>query len=179
MVINKYGISLKRLQVEDIELVRQWRNLPDVKQYMEYQQCVTPIMQQQWYEQLNPKNDFYFIIEHNTTKIGVINVARINWETKIGECGIFIGHQDYQKSPVVAIAVLSLLDFAFEQLQLTRTIVKVHNNNKKAVKYNTTIGYKPLEHKQAHKDFKYYYLDNTYYFSKCHKIRNFASKLST
>ena len=39
---EKYGITLKRLTVDKIELVRNWRNDPKISQYMEFRDYITP-----------------------------------------------------------------------------------------------------------------------------------------
>ena len=35
-ILNQYGISLKRINENDIELIRKWRNHPTIRKYMGY-----------------------------------------------------------------------------------------------------------------------------------------------
>ena len=46
LVIEGYGVKLKRLTHDKIELLRQWRNDPKIQQYMIYREEITPEMQE-------------------------------------------------------------------------------------------------------------------------------------
>ena len=80
MIIKKFGITFKRLEKNDIELLRQWRNAPSISQYMEYREHITPEMQEEWFESVNNNNNLYFIIEYKGKKIGPTNGKDIDWE---------------------------------------------------------------------------------------------------
>lgn len=53
MIISKYNIRYIRLQEEDIELVRKWRNHPSITKYMVYREEITPEMQKKWFASIN------------------------------------------------------------------------------------------------------------------------------
>lgn len=38
--LNGYGITMRRLTKDKIELLRQWRNDPKIRQYMIYQEYI-------------------------------------------------------------------------------------------------------------------------------------------
>ena len=78
MKFRKYGITLTRLREDDIELVRKWRNSPGIQQYMEYREFITEEMQKKWFESINNLQNFYFIIEYENKKIGLINTSNID-----------------------------------------------------------------------------------------------------
>ncbi len=64
MKLTKYGITLNRLREDDIELLRQWRNSPQINQFMEYRGNITPEMQRDWFRSVDNFDNFYFIIEY-------------------------------------------------------------------------------------------------------------------
>ena len=76
MKISKYGIDLVRLTEEDIEMLRQWRNSPQIQQFMEYREEITAEMQKKWFDSINNVNNFYFIIHFEGQKIGLINTSQ-------------------------------------------------------------------------------------------------------
>lgn len=144
MIISKYNIRFLRLQEEDIELVRQWRNHPSIKKYMVYREHITMDMQKKWFESINNNQNLYFIIEYKGKKIGLINGKDINWEEKTMETGIFIWNKYYRKThiPTLCTMIFAELGVAVWDLKPRATILK---SNERALKYNKMLGFKVIE----------------------------------
>ncbi|MDZ4845039.1 MAG: GNAT family N-acetyltransferase [Chitinophagales bacterium] len=157
MRIRKYGISLVRLTHDHIELVRQWRNAPRIREFMEYRETITPEMQQRWFEQLDPVCDFYFIIEYHEQLVGLIHTSGIDWKVKSGHAGLFIHKNELLGSPVPVLASLSMVDFFFTCCKLETLHAKVMGENPVAIRYNARLGFKPSE-PQSEKRFRNYAL---------------------
>jgi hypothetical protein len=49
LTIEQYGVQLTRLQLDEIELVRNWRNQDFVAQNMDYQKHITQKEQKKWF----------------------------------------------------------------------------------------------------------------------------------
>jgi len=64
MVLSNYDITLVRLTYDQLELVRNWRNDPKISQYMEFRDYITPEMQIKWFNKVNNRNNYYFVIEY-------------------------------------------------------------------------------------------------------------------
>ena len=142
LILENYGVRLKRLTHDKIELLRQWRNDPKIQQYMFYREYITPEMQESWFANLDKKCNFYFIIEYEDKEIGCVNIKDIDWEKKTGEPGIFIYDEDYLNSDLSFRASLALSDFGFYTLGLDIFIGHVLIDNKRAVRFNKALGYK-------------------------------------
>ena len=69
MIIQKGDIRFIRLKEEDIELVREWRNSPEITQYMEFRDFISEDMQQDWFESIDTIYNLYFIIEYKGEKV--------------------------------------------------------------------------------------------------------------
>lgn len=95
LVLEGYGVKLKRLTHDKIELLRQWRNDPKIQQYMIYRETITPEMQEKWFQKINNDHNFYFIIEYEGKEIGCVNIKDVDYEKKCGEPGIFIYDDRY------------------------------------------------------------------------------------
>ena len=164
MEITKYGVTLRKLTVEKIEMLRNWRNDPKIVQYMEYKEYITPEMQQKWFEKINNIYNFFFIIVVDNKEIGLINVRDIDYDKAEGEAGIYIYDDNSYNSTISFQATFALYDFCFENLKLNRTIAHILKDNKRAIKYNKLIGYK-IAINQENVNNQLYYLQKDDYIS--------------
>ncbi|MBL4668534.1 MAG: GNAT family N-acetyltransferase [Flavobacteriales bacterium] len=90
MIIEQYGIKLRRITESDIELIRYWRNHSDIREYMAFKKHITEKMQKEWFKSVNNKLNYYYIIESKGKDIGVINSKKINLKKMYGEGGVFV-----------------------------------------------------------------------------------------
>ena len=145
IVLEQYGVKLTRLQEKDIELVRYWRNQSDIANYMEYRNYITPQAQVNWFKKINNPYNYYFIIEYENKKVGLINSKDYNPDEGFAEGGIFIWDKNYIDSFVAIYSTLCLLNFVFYELKMSKTsMIRILSNNQKAINYNKMIGYKLL-----------------------------------
>ena len=145
MTIKQYGIELIRLETQYIEMLRQWRNAPEIVQNMEYQEYITAEMQKKWFQNINNLNNFYFLIRRKENWVGMIHLSDVNYDLKETESGIFIGNPDFKQSTFPIMASLVTLDFAFNSLKLEKVYAKVNKNNERALSYNKGIGFRYVE----------------------------------
>lgn len=136
---KKYGITLSRITEADIELVRQWRNHPDIMKTMQFRGNITPEMQKKWFESINNFNNFYYIIEYKNEKIGLINNKNIDWKARTSEAGIFIWNSTHDFAPL--LASLLLCEAGFYIFQGGDSYIRTLRTNIKAIEYNLMLGY--------------------------------------
>lgn len=168
MLLNKYSIELEQLTVASIEQVRQWRNSAAVSNFMEFKKEISTEEQRIWFDQINPKTEFYFIIKKEDYPIGLIHLNRINSETKSGEVGLFIGETQFHGTGITWGASLSLLDFAFEKIQLEEVVAKVNPANTEAIRYNSFLGF--IESHSIQNNFTLWKLSKENYYKNKEKI---------
>jgi RimJ/RimL family protein N-acetyltransferase len=146
MIVEQYGLVYERLQEKDIELVRFWRNQPFILETMQFQEYITGEMQKEWFNRINNKYNYYFIIIADGKKIGLLSCKDTEPETRIAEGGIFIWDKDYWGTVVPVFASLSMLECIFEVFKSGDTSVATVNvNNKRAITFNKLLGYKIIE----------------------------------
>lgn len=144
MMLQMRGVSLRKIELADIELLRQWRNDDKIVKHMFYKQVITPPMQLAWFNSLSDK-DFYFIIHYKEKKLGLINVC-LNKETQEEAfVGLFIYEDKYWGTQIPVLASMALLKFAFEELQLQKVKAKVRPENIVAQKYNQQLGFSVIK----------------------------------
>lgn len=138
--LNGYGISMYRLTKDKIEILRQWRNDPKIRQYMIYQEYITPEMQESWFESVNNDNNLYFIIEDNGHDVGMINVKDIDYSTGIGEGGVFIYEDRLLNTDFAYRAHILLFDYIFNEIGLKGIYSKILLSNERAIRFATFLG---------------------------------------
>jgi RimJ/RimL family protein N-acetyltransferase len=141
MIIRKYGIVLRRLQHRDIELIRSKRNQDSVRNFMFYQKEITKVEQEEWFETINNIYNYYFIIECDNKKVGLINGKNIDYEKRTSEGGIFIWDENFRDVQVSAIASLIMAEFTFMIFNFNKTYAEVLGTNLGQVRYNEFMGY--------------------------------------
>lgn len=145
MKIIKYGITLIRLCEEDLELVRQWRNSPRIQQTMEYREHISLEMQQEWFRKVNNNSNYYFVIEYEGKKIGLINGKDIDWEKQQLEGGVFFWDEKYYSTFVPAMASLILTELCFTLFNWKVAYARILKINTQAIQYNLALGYELCE----------------------------------
>lgn len=178
IVLEQYGVRLIRIQEKDIELIRYWRNQADIINYMEYRNYITPTSQLNWFESINNNLNYYFIIEYENKKVGLINSKDYSYELGFGEGGIFIWDKNYIDSFVAIYSTLCLLNFVFFELKLsTISRARILKSNLKAINYNKMIGYKLMPN-QEHEYNQLYELHVDDYIANGLKLNKAATLLN-
>ncbi len=175
MIVEQYGLKYTRVTEQDLELIRYWRNKDFIRDTMQFKEYITAEMQQKWFKKINNKYNYYFIIEANNQKIGLINYKDPAPNTKTAEGGIFIWEQDYWGTPIPVFASLTLLECMYEILNLgDNSMVTVAKNNKRALTFNKMLGYEIYEEYQNESFYKLI-LTKERYFSKTSKLKKAAA----
>jgi UDP-4-amino-4,6-dideoxy-N-acetyl-beta-L-altrosamine N-acetyltransferase len=177
MQIQKYGITLQRLEISDLELVRTWRNADHVRLNMQFQDLITPPMQIDWFQSLNVSKNQYFIIKKDAVAVGVVNIKDINDEVKTAEAGIFIGIKVYLDSTIPFLATISIMEYAFDILKLKSLKAKINTTNTKVILFNQSFGYKK-EEQQRDEFFHYYTVTYNDFLLATEKWRGMLNKLN-
>jgi len=141
MRISGYGIALIRLETEHLELVRQWRNQDFIRTRMQFQQIIEPADQINWFGRLHPENDWYFVAAAADQPFGLFHIKNIDPNTRSGEAGGFVGHPETVESILPAVAILLLMEFAFQTLYLDILEAKYHPDVPAIARLNKQMGY--------------------------------------
>ena len=101
------------MEADDAELIRQWRNDPKISKFMFYKGEITPAMQSEWFTSIDNEQNFFFLIYHNNSPAGLINISSIDWENKTAYTGLFIYDDKFLASDIPVMASLAMLDVFF------------------------------------------------------------------
>lgn len=150
LVFKQYGIELKRVTHDDIELIRYWRNHDEIRKYMGYQKKISKKQQELWFESINNRLNYYFLINYQNNNIGVINCKDVNLIDRYGEGGIFIWNKEALNTFVPSLATIILLNLIFNVLEITDvSFIQILKTNKRAISYNKKLGYFLAPHQEG------------------------------
>lgn len=145
MTIENFGVTLESLTSETAELIRNWRNDPEINKFMDYKNTISFDEQKRWFEKIKKENSNYFLVRKGERPIGMIHIEKIDLENHSAHVGLFIGDSTYHGTGVALSASLSLLEYAFGLLNLHSVLAKVKNDNAQAIQYNQFLGFEKQE----------------------------------
>lgn len=176
--LKKYGLILQRLTKEDIELVRHWRNQPHIRNNMADKRYISESDQVKWFNSINNPVNYYFIIIYSGIKVGIVNVKNVDNKNMIGEGGIFIWEQTLWDTPIPVMASLILLETIFEYFESgNKSIIRIMKDNKRAIHYNTLMGYVLLPY-QDNVKYQFYILTKDDYMRVAPRLKRAAQLYS-
>ncbi len=151
LVGNKLFLSPKIVSNEEIELFTMWLNDFQVTDYIgRSSQIVTYNGEKEYLENddKNPNNINFNIIELNKNKLikprllGSISLKDINWINRSAELGIFIGDKEFRGHGYGTEAILLLLDYGFNYLNLNSVTLALLDANDRAYNCYLKCGFK-------------------------------------
>lgn len=157
-----YGIELKPLSEETLELVRNWRNDNQTAQFMEFRNHISEADQLRWFSAL--QNAHYFVIYSDNIPVGLIDLKKIDEQRKTAESGLLIGNKEFLGTGIALGASILLLDFAFHALNLETVTAKINKHNSEAIKYNQLLGFE--KQKNLSNDFEEWQIDEKQFLAK-------------
>jgi RimJ/RimL family protein N-acetyltransferase len=142
LVLERFHLVLSRLGHDDIEVVRQGRNAEHVRRMHRHQAEITPEQQQAWFARIDNEWHYYFVIHHKGRKVGVVYVADFTPGMATSNCGVFVWDTEALGSRVPLMAILTVLDFFFADLQGGGTSSVVLRTNTAALRMNEFFGFR-------------------------------------
>ena len=91
------NITFKKIEEEDLELLRKWRMQDYVTKYMLTDPIITKESQIEWYRKISDDNSRRdYVIYADDIKIGYYGITNIDYEASSCETGFYIGNDDYR-----------------------------------------------------------------------------------
>ncbi len=141
MILQTGQFSFHSINLETLEMVRQWRNKDIVRNNMINRNVIRPQQQHKWFCSVRNIHNIYFISNYKNTPFGVNNLKNIDYDKEIAEAGVFVGNEEFLYSEITLIAAFYLLYFSFHALGLRAIKAQTLKNNIKAKAYSQEIGY--------------------------------------
>jgi RimJ/RimL family protein N-acetyltransferase len=138
LILKGFDLTLETLHVEDLELVRFWRNSDHIKKYALNQKEISADDQKKWFEKLKYSEDEYFIISIKDEKCGLI---WYNLDHDRVITGFYIYKQERQNSLTPFKIVTIFHNYLFNEKKFDQIFCKIQPDNTRAIRFNLSLGY--------------------------------------
>ena len=117
-------VTLRAIEKEDLELMREMLNDPEIENLVVgWAFPVSKYEQEKWYENnIGNKNNLRFIVEINDEKkaIGLATLTDIDWKNRKAMHGMKLSNKNYRGKGFGKDTVMAIMRYAFKELQLNR-----------------------------------------------------------
>lgn len=130
-------IILRAIEKQDIPLLLKWSNSPEIQYNLgDWHFPLSSNFIEKWIDNFSfDSTDQRFIIYHEKEgPIGLANLVKINWKDRNAFHGILIGDQKYRGQGYGQDTVLSIMRYAFEELNLERLDTTIIEHNEASLK---------------------------------------------
>jgi RimJ/RimL family protein N-acetyltransferase len=145
-MIEGKKVRIRALQKSDIAEIMKWINDPEVKSNLLMRYPVSQYQEERWIETAlgtdNQRNKTFALETKDRVYLGGIGLHKIDWENRNAEVGIVIGKKDYWNKGYGTDAMMAILDFAFNQMNLHRVYLRVFEFNQRGIRSYEKCGFK-------------------------------------
>jgi len=139
-------VILRPLERSDLEKSLEWLTDPLVNKYLSQNfKDLTVKQEEQWFNYIqDSRQDVVFAVLERSSGIHIGNCAlhKIDQRKKTCEMGIVIGEKDYWDRGFGTDAVKALVDFARDELEMSKIWLNVYTYNHRAIKVYENCGFK-------------------------------------
>ncbi len=146
--------------VEDAEKYVEWLNNHEIAKYLNYNYKILSLEAEREFLAKTDSDSYNFAIVDKKTDelIGGISLGHVKNIHRTAELGVFIGNEEYLSHGYGSEAIMLLLDYAFNQLNLNNIMLKAISFNARALRAYEKCGFKKFGvwEKSHYVDGKYY-----------------------
>lgn len=136
-------IKLVPLSEADLETVRQWRNSPEVAQYMYTDDFISTEQQQAWFQRVKTDTtQKYWIINYQDQQLGLASLYNI--KPAFGTCywAFYLGDASVRGAGIGAKVEFRMLEQVFETEKLNKLLCEVFTFNDKVIAMHEKFGFR-------------------------------------
>jgi RimJ/RimL family protein N-acetyltransferase len=147
MLIGKL-VRLRRYEKEDLDRVLGWINDREITRFLSARYPFSRAQEEDWIDRVSkqpPSEGLSLAIEllSDSRHIGSIGLHEVRWEDRHTTLGIVIGEKDCWGKGYGTDAIVTLLRFAFNEMNLHRVTLDVLTDNDRAIASYRKCGFVP------------------------------------
>jgi len=146
---EKYGIKFHELSQDHLEVLRHWRNHPDIQQFMVFREEISPEMQQQWFRDIARKRELhlesYAMLEYRGEIVGMTQLKKIDYPYRRAEGGIIIFRPEHQNGLIPYRVAIGGMDSDFLHRGLETMTATIRKMNSRARRFTKSLGYELVD----------------------------------
>ena len=135
------GLVLRRINESDLEMIMNWRMMPEVTKYMYTDPQLTIEGQKRWLKKImSSEEEIYWIIQMDGVDIGLIDIIDI--DRKNGRCdwAYYIADTSFRGRGIATQLECNIYDYAFDKLNLHKVCCEVFCFNEKVISIHQRFG---------------------------------------
>jgi len=129
-------VILRAFERDDVERCYRWMNDPNIVRTLKTRYPIAFQNEAAWLDRaMNPDaNERHFAIERrdDRTHVGNASIHDIDWVSRIGSFGLFIGEPAAWNRGFGSDAIQTLVRFAFDEMNLVKLRINVFDYNERA-----------------------------------------------
>ena len=145
-MIEGKKVRIRAVETTDLDEIMKWVNDPEVIDNLLMRYPVSRHLEEKWLEKAldtsDMRNKAFSIETKDGVYLGGIGLHKINWENRSAEVGIVIGKKEYWGKGYGTDAMLAILEFAFNHMNLHRVYLEVYDFNVRGIKSYEKCGFK-------------------------------------
>ena len=138
MLIGKYTL-LRAVEITDLEILRNWRNIPDFRINFREHRELSLENQKNWFTRLSVSpNDYMFVILDKETlePIGACGLLYTNWIIRSSDFSFYIGKESqYIDEKYAKDAANVLIQYGFKDLNLNKIWMELYEYDLKKLEF--------------------------------------------
>jgi len=144
-------VEFLKIREENLEMIRNWRNSPEVSNYMYTDDFITVDQQKIWFRQIkDDPTKKYWIIKVDDKYVGVVNLYDIDKRNKRCYWAYYLAESSIRGKGLGRLIELNIIKYIFEDLGLNKLCCEVLSFNEIVVKIHKKYGSKIEGHFREH-----------------------------
>jgi len=136
-------VKFVKLAKKHLEMVRQWRNSPEVSKYMYTDKNITKEAQLNWFDKVkHDSSKLYWVIKVDEKYVGLLNLYNIDVLNKRCYWAYYLADPSVRGKGLGRLIELNILSYVFEILGLNKLCCEVLEFNDVVVKIHEKYGSK-------------------------------------
>jgi RimJ/RimL family protein N-acetyltransferase len=138
-------VRIRAIEKTDIDEIMKWINDREVMDNLLMRYPVSRYQEEKRIERTlegsDERNKVFAIETKEGVYLGGIGLHRITWENRNAEVGIVIGKKEYWNKGYGSDAMIAILDFAFNRMNLHRVYLRVFSFNQRGIRSYEKCGF--------------------------------------
>ena len=136
-------MCLREVKMEDKEIVREWRNRPEVSKYLYTDDYITEEMHEKWFNRiLKDPSCRYWIITFKNRGVGAVNICDISERNKRCSWAYYLADPSVRGKGLGALVEYEILHIVFDEMKFNRLCCEVLAFNELVVNTHEHFGFK-------------------------------------
>lgn len=142
--INYMQIALRQVIKKDLKIIRDWRNVDEIKHFSGQFTLLNMKDQEKWFAEINKTNSkrIMFMIMYKKIPIGVCGLIHYDAKNKCADVAIIIGETKMQGKRFGTKSLQILIDYGFKKLRLHRIGAEIFEYNTRSLRLFKSLNFK-------------------------------------